>query len=193
MLNRTHRQPTPYPPKKVEDSPYLMIGTSQEHAEQLGVSDLGTALGLDDDDDDYSRAVEMGAVGGAGGRAPFGGRPGTAGSKRSEGGQQQQQQQERGGVAGGRNGDAKGTGWRDQIGAGAAAAAAGGSSGGGSGGGLPLSRSAAELAIPNLPPVRTRVPEPPRFSLGDEEAFSPMDEIRLHSSSPPKKAKVAQD
>jgi hypothetical protein len=151
-----------------------MIGTSLEQAEELGVSDLGTALGLDDDEDGggrdggngWPRAVEMGAVGPAGGgggggrAAPFGAaapsRPGTG--KGPAGGPQQQQR----------------------------------GAGGGGGQQLPLSSSGADLAIPppHLPPVRTRVPEPPRFSLGDDEALSPMDEIRLHGSPP---RKVAQD
>lgn len=107
--------------RPVEDSPYLMIGTSLEHAEELGVTDLGTALGVEDDDDDggfedfeaglrgtkLGRAVELGAVG-----------------RQREREQQQQQRGENGSSGGGapkrlgarlNGGDAGGGARRDQV------------------------------------------------------------------------------
>ncbi|KAI8474672.1 MAG: hypothetical protein J3K34DRAFT_491757 [Monoraphidium minutum] len=179
--------------RPVEDSPYLMIGTSLEHADELGVADLGTALGLDDDDDDarapdearFRGALELGSV------PPR--RGGGGGAKPARGGA---------GNGGGGGSDARGGGRRDQ-----------GDGGGGGGGGLPLSSSAADLAAapPGLAPVRTRpgapapAPAPAaaaRFSLGDEDGdqgpggtrLGSLEEVRLNSLSPPRRQeKVAQD
>ncbi|KIY96909.1 hypothetical protein MNEG_11052 [Monoraphidium neglectum] len=127
--------------RPVEDSPYLMVGSSLEHAEELGVADLGTALGLDgdgdDDDGDDGRhlrgAVELGAV-------PH------HGAKQEQ--RQQQQQPKapprapRPAGGSGAPSDAGGSGRRDQSGAGAAPAR------------LPLSSSASDLLQPppGLPP-----------------------------------------
>jgi hypothetical protein len=154
-----------------------MVGSSLEHAEELGVADLGTALGLDgdgdDDDGDDGRhlrgAVELGAV-------PH------HGAKQEQ--RQQQQQPKapprapRPAGGSGAPSDAGGSGRRDQSGAGAAPAR------------LPLSSSASDLLQPppGLPPVRTQAPEavpPARFSLEEGES---LEEVRLHSLSPPRKA-----
>ncbi|GBF90051.1 hypothetical protein Rsub_02759 [Raphidocelis subcapitata] len=183
--------------RPVEDSPYLMVGTSAEHAAELGVADLGTALD-DDRFDDEALAMELGAIGA---RAPR--KHAEAGTRAAAAG-------------GGGSGDAGGGGRTDQGGS-------GGGRGPASQGGAAVAAAVPAAAIappPGLPPVRTRLPAAapaaPRFSLGDEDEASAaaapapaaaaaaavaggsppgMHVIRLNSGSPPRPpaAKVAQD
>eukprot|EP00877_Chromochloris_zofingiensis_P006333 jgi/Chrzof1/1953/Cz10g27200.t1 len=160
-----------------EDSPYLLIGTSMEDAEAMGITDLDTELAMQEntgEEDGYGSSNGQHSAA----RAGVNGTSGRDGVELQSGGLGRGKQQGGSSPAVGGNGDLRHQ--LDQRGQQAGQSGVAGVS-------LPVSRSAAELPVSPPPAnltIRTSAPvahESPKFSLDDDED---LHEIRLGSKSP---------